>query len=97
MIRPDTAPGTEVVCIDASDGALGPTGLERGAVYTVASIQKGVAGKHVVLVEEVRAVESYLPPWGMVKAGFSLTRFKYLDLPPELTRLLDEVPQDVYA
>ncbi|MFM8859660.1 MAG: hypothetical protein ACKOEW_06140 [Methylocystis sp.] len=33
---------------------------------------------------------SYAPPWGCVIIGYALSRFRYLDLPDDLTRLLDE-------
>jgi hypothetical protein len=90
MIRPDTKPGTDVVCISAGPGRLGPVFLTEGAVYTVKQIVKGV-DDYCVLLADLPPIHSYKPPWGMVQVGFDLSRFRYLDLPRSLTELLEEV------
>jgi hypothetical protein len=96
MIRADTPPGTEVVCLDDAPGKLGPSGLSKGAVYTVKLIAPGIDGGHVVLLHEVSEYTAYSAPHGRVRGGFHLYRFRYLDLPLCLTGLLqkDRVPED---
>ena len=89
MIRPDTPPGAEIVCIDAADGPWGAAALASGTVYTVDRIIETIDGAHAVLLAEVEAPRIYAPPWGMVTIGFGLHRFRYLNLPDELTRLLE--------
>jgi len=89
MIRPDTPPGAEIICIDAAEGPWGPIPLTLGAIYTVDRIIATIDGVWAVLLAEVEAPSVYAPPWGMVTIGFGLHRFRYLDLPDELTRLLD--------
>ncbi|MFM8647112.1 MAG: hypothetical protein ACKOB7_04935 [Methylocystis sp.] len=42
------------------------------------------------MLKEMHPVLSYAPPWGRVIIGYELSRFRYLDLPDGLTRLLDE-------
>ncbi|WP_036280767.1 hypothetical protein [Methylocystis sp. ATCC 49242] len=95
MISPDTPPGAEVVCVDASAGPYGDGGLRRGAVYTVDRIARGIDGGHVVLLVEIPPWQTYSPPWGVVGIGFELKRFRYLDIPRSLTELLETAPQEV--
>lgn len=90
MIRPDTPPGAEIVCVDAADGPYGHCGLARGAIYTVARIVRAIHGGPVVIVAEVSPWRTYAPPWGVVEVGFELRRFRYLDIPDTLTNLLHE-------
>jgi hypothetical protein len=95
MINPDTPPGTEVVCVAAGRGRYGDGGLRRGAIYTVERIAPAIDGGHVVVLSEIPPWQTYTPPWGLVGIGFELRRFRYLDLPASLTRLLEAAPQDV--
>ncbi|MBM3574628.1 MAG: hypothetical protein FJX39_02780 [Alphaproteobacteria bacterium] len=90
MIAKDTPPGTDIVCINASPGDYGPTGLHLGAVYTLDRIESCVGETYAALLKEMHPVLSYAPPWGRVIIGYELSRFRYLDLPDGLTRLLDE-------
>lgn len=90
MIRADTPPGTEIVCIDAAPGPYGESGLQHGAVYTVERTAQAIDGSHVVVVAEITPCETFAPPWGLVEIGFELKRFRYLDIPQSLTRLLEE-------
>lgn len=92
MISPDTPPGTEVVCVEAGPGRYGDGGLRRGAIYTVERIAPAIDGGHVVVLGEIPAWQTYTPPWGLVGIGFELRRFRYLDLPECLTKLLEEAP-----
>lgn len=94
MISPDTPPGAEIVCVDAAPGRYGDGGLTRGAVYTVARIVRAIDGGHVVLLDEIPPWEIYAPPWGLIVIGFELRRFRYLDIPRELTVLLDLAPRE---
>lgn len=89
MIRADTPPGTEIVCVDAAPGPYGESGLQQGAIYTVERIAPAIDGGHVVVVAELPPCESFAPPWGLVDIGFELKRFRYLDIPRSLTRLLE--------
>lgn len=94
MIRPDTPPGAEVVCIDASAGPYGTGGLEQGAVYTVERIARAIDGGHVAVLAEIPPWEAYSPPWGLVEIGFELRRFRYLDIPGELRALLTRASKE---
>ncbi len=85
MISPHTTSGTKIVCIDAS--GLGPHAhIDKGAVYTVATIGLGVqwntgeTGVGVFLVEHDES------------NCFDLSRFRYLELPRSLTSLLNRIP-----
>lgn len=97
MIRPDTPPGTEIVCIDDSPGRYGPSGLVKGGIYTVNSIEQGLDKEPLVIVYEVTPTVAFEPPYGMLNLGFLLSRFRYLDLPPCLTELLKttRIPSDL--
>lgn len=97
MIRPDTPPGTEVICIDAAPGPHGFVSLARGALYTVRAIAPAVTGGHAALLEETAPCAAYLPPWGLVELGFELRRFRYCEIPRELTRLLQTAREDADA
>jgi hypothetical protein len=89
MISPHTPPGTKIVCIN-DKRAIAP--IKKNAVYTVAEIvpvQKSPSQFHVVLVEiQIDQV------WQVMTdaRGFSLHRFRYLDLPSSLTNLLNTQP-----
>lgn len=89
MISPNTPPGTEVVCVEAGPGRFGDGGLQRGAIYTVERITPAIDGGHVVVLSEIQPWQGYAAPWGVVGIGFELRRFRYLDLPGSLTRLLE--------
>jgi len=95
MIRPDTPPGTEVICIDAAAGPYGDGGLRRGEIYTIERIAPAVEGGHVALLAEIKSWETYAPPWGLVEIGFELSRFRYLDIPRSLTALLAQTPAEL--
>jgi hypothetical protein len=87
MISPHTPPGTKVVCIDASgteihDGVT-PCPLVEGAVYTLAQIEMW-EGRLFALVVEIGDREA-----------FALRRFRRLDLPESLTKLLNVQPTDL--
>ncbi len=90
MISPDTPPGTEVICIDASAGPYGTGGLAPGEIYTVRRIETALEKRYAVLLDELPPVEVCMPPWGMVTIGFELKRFRYLDIPETLTELLGQ-------
>jgi hypothetical protein len=89
MISPHTPPGTKIVCVN-DKRAIAP--IKKNSVYTVAEIvpvEKSPSKFHVVLVEiEIDEV------WqAMTDArGFSLHRFRYLDLPRSITDLLNVQP-----
>jgi hypothetical protein len=87
MISPDTAPGTEIICIDDSSGPYGNGGLTKGMLYTVESIAPAITGGFVVLLMELRPWKTYAQPWGVVDVGFELKRFRYLDIPIALLAL----------
>lgn len=97
MIRRDTPPGTEIVCIDAAPGPFGNVRLTHGDIYTVFRVAPAINGGFVVLLDEIAPMETYAPPWGLVELGFELRRFRYLDIPRELTRLLETARQEVDA
>lgn len=97
MISPDTPPGTEVVCCDASPGEFGDLGLTFGAIYTIETIEFGLSGVYVAKVFEVQPIEDYVVPFGLVQVGLGLGRLRYLDIPPELTMLLEDVPVEELA
>lgn len=90
MISPDTPPGTEIICIDASVGPYGSGGLAQGEIYTVRRIEKALENRYVVLLDELPPVQVCRPPWGMVTIGFELKRFRYLDIPDSLIELLGQ-------
>jgi hypothetical protein len=94
MIRPDTPSGTEVVCVEAEPGRYGDGRLAQGAIYTVERIVPAIDGGHVVVLSEIPPWQTYAPPWGLVGIGFELRRFRYLDLPPSLTKLLETAKRD---
>ncbi|WP_442754068.1 hypothetical protein ACNHKD_13865 [Methylocystis sp. JAN1] len=94
MISPDTPSGTEVVCVEARPGRYGDGGLRRGAIYTVERIAPAIDGGYVVVLREIPPWETYTPPWGLVGIGFELRRFRYLDIPNSLTRLLEEAGRE---
>ncbi|WP_395665353.1 hypothetical protein [Methylocella sp.] len=96
MISPFTHPGTKIVCVDvssnfqhvsthASSGRL--DGLTKDEVYTVLEIRPdgNIKSGYEVLVREIAR------PSG---AGFALERFRLLDLPEAITRLLEAAPLD---
>ena len=97
MISPDTPPGTEVVCVEAGPGRYGDGGLRRGFIYTVEQIAPAIDGGNVVVLSEIPPWQSYTPPWGLVGIGFELRRFRYLDIPHSLTRLLEDAPVEIEA
>lgn len=97
MIGPDTPPGAEIVCIDASPGPYGDGGLLCGAVYTVERVARAIDGGHVVVLAEIAPWQTYSPPWGIVDIGFELRRFRYLDIPRSLTDLLETAVADAKA
>lgn len=97
MIRRDTPPGTEIVCIDAAPGPYGNVRLTQGDIYTVCRVAPAINGGDVVLLDEIPPIETYAPPWGLVELGFELRRFRYLDIPKALTRLLEVAPVDTDA
>jgi hypothetical protein len=95
MISPDTSPGTEIICIDDSLGPYGNGGLRKGNLYTVDRIVPAITGGFVVLLIELPPWRIYAPPWGAVEVGFELKRFRYLDVPVALTKLLEAVPTEL--
>jgi hypothetical protein len=86
MIRPDTPPGCEIVCIDDSPGPLGPTGLQKGSIYTLKEIVQGLQRAPLALVEEIDPQQGYVAPHGLVYTGYVLGRFRYIE--PEVEALL---------
>ncbi|MCX7900210.1 MAG: hypothetical protein N2444_09050, partial [Methylocystis sp.] len=62
-------------------------------LYTVDRIAPAIDGGHVAVLAEVAPRETYAPPWGMVALGFALKRFRYLDIPGDLSRLLEAARQ----
>ena len=88
MISPHTPPGTEVCCIDDSPGPYGPTGLSKGAYYTIKSIEIGLTScGFVAILGEIQPLEVYDQRFGPVVAGFGLYRFRYLETPKKLMDL----------
>jgi len=89
MISPHTPAGTKIVCIN-DKRAIAP--IMKNSVYTVAEIvpvPKSPSKFHVVLVE----IEIDVTWQVMTDArGFSLHRFRYLDLPTCLTDILNTQP-----
>ncbi len=89
MISPHTPPGTKIVCIN-DKRAIAP--IKKNAVYTVAEIvpvEKSPSKFHVILVE----IDIDITWQTMTDAkGFSLHRFRYLDLPRSITDLLNVQP-----
>lgn len=94
MISPNTPPGTEVVCVEDGPGRFGDGGLRRGEIYTIERIAPAIDGGHVAVVREIPPWRTYAPPWGLVGVGFELRRFRYLDLPPALTGLLESAARE---
>jgi hypothetical protein len=92
MISPDTPPGTEIVCIDDSDGAYGPSRLTLGQVYTLRAITIGIDGDFVATLHEVAPGVTYNMALGVLNLGYLLCRFRRLELPNSLTELLTEQP-----
>jgi hypothetical protein len=92
MIRADTPPGTEVVCIDNLPGPYGAVNLCLGEIYTIKSIEFGLSGDYVAFIHEIVHPVAYRAPFGVLTIGFGLHRFRYLDLPPELMKLLEVQP-----
>lgn len=88
MISPDTPPGTEVVCIDDSPGAYGPTNLRMGDVYTLRSIEESVDGDFVATLHEVPLQTVYDIRFCYLQTGYLLCRFRYLEIPNSLNELL---------
>jgi len=89
MISPHTPPGTKIVCVN-DKRAIAP--IKKDAVYTVAEIvpvEKSPSKFHVILVEiDIDQM------WQVMTdaRGFSLHRFRYLDLPKSISSLLDVTP-----
>lgn len=69
MISPDTPPGTDVVCIDASPGVYGPVNLTLGWFYTVKRIEKCIL-PYAVVVEETPPVLVASAHYGMLQVGY---------------------------
>ncbi len=95
MISPDTAPGTEIICIDDSSGPYGIGSLSKGSIYTVERIAPAITGGYVVFLLELRPWTTFTLPWGAIDVGFELKRFRYLDIPRELTELLARAPKEL--
>lgn len=95
MIRPDTPPGTEIICIDDSPGQYGPSKLHKGEIYTVKSIEVAIDHEFIVLVHEVPPGIGFAPPYGALNTGYLLSRFRYLDLPPCLMEMLTAAPRQL--
>lgn len=89
MIRPDTQPGTDVICINAEPGPFG-AGLLLGEIYTVERIVKTIDGGYAAVLADIKPWQSYSPPYGLINVGFNLSRFRYIDIPPELERMLTQ-------
>ncbi len=84
MIPEDTPPGTEVVCIQIDEDKMTPEPLlQLGAIYTIAGWDIGynVRGEYGrgVTVREINPLM-----W-----CFDALHFRLLELPEELTSLLD--------
>jgi hypothetical protein len=90
MISPDTPPGTEIVCIDDSDGAYGPSRLCKGSVYTLKSIEQTLDHDFVAVLHEVPPGVAYDMAFGKLNTGYLLCRFRYLEIPRSLSSLLTE-------
>lgn len=95
MISPNTAPGTEIICIDNSSGPYGRGSLCKGSIYTVERIVPAITGGYGVVLFELRPWKTFTPPWGPVDVGFELRRFRYLDIPTELDELLARAPKEL--
>lgn len=95
MISPDTPPGTEIVCIDDSDGAYGPSRLSMGEVYTLRSIEMGVDGDFVATLHEVPPGTTYNMAFGVLNLGYLLCRFRLLEIPRSLSSLLTEKEREL--
>ena len=98
MLSPNTAPGTKVVCIDASSSKNfginvkvaepydAAKYLELYKVYTVTRVNQHYKSKTGFSVELAE-----IPPRDAGDLGFSTARFKPAVLPKELTSLLEVV------
>ena len=64
MISPDTAPGTEIICIDDSSGPYGNGSLCKGSIYTVERIAPAITGGYVVVLLELRPWKTFTLPVG---------------------------------
>lgn len=71
-------------------GWYGLSGLTLGVVYTLDRIEFCVGETHAAFLKDVYPDLSYAPPWGRVILGYELSRFRYLDVPDALTKLLEE-------
>jgi hypothetical protein len=95
MISPDTPPGTEIVCIDDSDGAYGPSRLCKGSVYTLKSIEESIDGDFVATLHEVEPQTVYDVRYCFINAGWLLCRFRLLEIPKSLSSLLTEKTREL--
>jgi hypothetical protein len=95
MISPDTAPGTEIICIDDTAGPYGHGGLYKGSIYTVSRIARAITGGYVVVLLELRPWTTFTLPWGAIDVGFELRRFRYLEIPRELNELLARASKEL--
>ncbi|QGM99784.1 hypothetical protein F7D14_18385 [Methylocystis parvus] len=68
--------------------------MRKGAIYTVERIAPAIDGGFVVVLTEIPPWETYTPPWGLVGIGFELRRFRYLDIPDSLMKLLEEAGRE---
>lgn len=95
MISPETPPGTEIVCIDDSDGVYGPSNLSMGEIYTLKTIEMGVHGDHLATLHEVPPGVTYDMARGVLNVGYLLCRFRLLEIPRSLSSLLTEKARDL--
>lgn len=93
MISASTPPGTDVVCIEAGPGPYcNDTKLTKGSVYTIEQIVPSIDGCFCATLVGIEPPTGYHPAFGMVHIGFELHRFRYLDIPRSLTKLLETTP-----
>jgi hypothetical protein len=83
---PNTPPGTDVVCVDSRPGRFGETGLRLGGYYVVDEIVEGLSGEFVVKLCGFECKLKF-DVSGPCIVGFSLCRFRYLELPKSLEAL----------